>query len=151
MGRLRSENSSSPATVAVLQSFQQFCSVLFRRFVAAHNFKASSFFLTLDLHHELSAVCQGKFTYRVDEIANNTSNSPAQKRARYQVSPLYGSIDPLAPPLFRSRPGPLIPTDCYSEGFKLLMAESYTRCIADENLSSQCGMSFVQYPTTPTN
>ncbi len=76
MGRLRSENPSSPATVAVLQSFQQFCSVLFRRFVAAHNFKASSFFPTLDLHHELSAVCQGKFTCRVDEITNNTSNSP---------------------------------------------------------------------------
>jgi hypothetical protein len=63
------------------------------------------------------------------KTTNNVSiRSPAQKRACRQVSPLYLNIEALAPPLLRSRPGLLIPTDCYSEG---LVAENHVRCFAD--------------------
>jgi hypothetical protein len=66
------------------------------------------------------------------KTTNNVSiRSPAQKRACRLVSPLYLNIEALAPPLLRSRrsrPGLLIPTDCYSEG---LVAENHARCFAD--------------------
>src|SRR6266436_6766594 len=83
---------------------------------------------------------KGFFTCCVDEIANNVSIrlSPAQKRARHQVSrlsPLYPNIDALAPPLFRSRPG-------------LLMADDDARYFAGGTFTKQCRTSFVQHLTT---
>ena len=89
---------------------------------------------------ELSAVSQATSTSYIDKVTNKISNSPAQKRARYQVS----LPDALPPPL-SPRPGSPILIGSPSEG--LATAENDVPLWTGEELTNRRA-SFVQYLAT---
>ena len=90
---------------------------------------------------ELSSVCPGIFTRCVDQVTNKIPHSPAQKRARHQVSLPYSSdtttgvLAQLTSPSFPSRPGPSIPI--YSSSENSLTPENYARRLTDKELTNQ--------------
>ena len=85
------------------------------------------------LNNGLSAVCQGKFIYYIDQVTHKNPNSSAQRGTHHQVSLPHDGAHRL--PSFPTRPGSSIMIDSHLEGS--LTAENHAHRWTGKELTNR--------------
>ncbi|KAF8502626.1 hypothetical protein F5888DRAFT_1109167 [Russula emetica] len=90
--------------------------------------------------------CQKNFFRRIEQIANEVSNNPAQTRTGHQLSTPY-PFTALAPSSFPSHPGTSILMDCHSEGS--LTVDNSARRRTSKDIRSGCQGQLIIFDMLP--